>query len=168
MEILVTTRPYDSLKKHPYPSNRRLAGFTLIELMMVVAIIGTLAGIAVPMYIRYINNARLAEGISEIRNLELEIEIYRLDNDRLPSSLNDIGRQNLTDPWGRPYQYANHSLIPPGKRRKFHGTVPLNLDYDLFSTGADGQWIPPLTAAQSRDDIVRADDGGFIGLASQY
>jgi general secretion pathway protein G len=44
----------------------------------------------------------------------------------------------------------------------------LNSDYDLYSMGEDGESVPPLTAKQSRDDIIRANNGGFIGLAADY
>ena len=52
--------------------------------------------------------------------------------------------------------------------RKDRFLVPLNTDYDLYSMGKDGESTAPLTARQSRDDIIRADNGGFIGLASEF
>ncbi|MBW2064451.1 MAG: prepilin-type N-terminal cleavage/methylation domain-containing protein [Deltaproteobacteria bacterium] len=142
-------------------------GFTLIELMVVIAMIATLAGIAIPVYSNQINKAKIFKAISDIKILQDEIDAYKEDNE-LPASLDDIGRGSLMDPWGNPYQYINHDLVKPGKRRKFHKTVPLNYDYDLFSMGKDGKYKAPLTAKHSRDDIVRADDGGYIGLASEY
>ncbi|MBW2028343.1 MAG: prepilin-type N-terminal cleavage/methylation domain-containing protein [Deltaproteobacteria bacterium] len=143
------------------------SGFTLIELMIVIAIIGTLAGIAIPVYSNQIEKAKIFKAISDIKILQTELDVYKLDNE-LPEKLEEIGRKDLKDPWGNPYKYANHDYIKPGKRRKFHGTVPLNYDYDLYSMGKDGKSKAPLTAKQSRDDIVRADDGGYIGLASEY
>ncbi len=143
-------------------------GFTLIELLIVIAIIMTLAGIALPVYSNQINKTKTFKAISDIRTVEKEIDLYKESQGALPANLGDIGRGNLLDPWGRPYQYLNHSLIPPGQRRKYHNTVPLNLDYDLFSMGSDGVFKPPLTAQQSRDDIIRADDGGYVGPASEY
>lgn len=142
-------------------------GFTLIELMIVIAIIGTLAGIAIPVYSNQIEKAKIFKAISDIKILQTELDASKLDN-ALPKKLEEIGRKDLKDPWGNPYKYANHDYIKPGKRRKFHGTVPLNYDYDLYSMGKDGKSKAPLTAKQSRDDIVRADDGGYIGLASEY
>jgi len=55
-----------------------------------------------------------------------------------------------------------------GKVRKDHNLVPLNSDYDLYSMGKDGKSVSPLTAKASRDDIVRANNGAFVGLASEY
>ena len=48
------------------------------------------------------------------------------------------------------------------------GQVPLNTDYDLYSMGRDGKSKTPLTASESHDDIVRALDGEFVGLASEF
>jgi general secretion pathway protein G len=52
--------------------------------------------------------------------------------------------------------------------RKDKNLVPINTQYDLYSMGADGQSVPPLTAKASRDDVVMANDGTYIGLASNY
>jgi general secretion pathway protein G len=55
-----------------------------------------------------------------------------------------------------------------GQARKDHSLVPLNSDYDLYSTGPDGATASPLTAQASRDDILRANNGRFVGPASMY
>ena len=52
--------------------------------------------------------------------------------------------------------------------RKDKNLVPVNTDYDLYSMGEDGRSVGPFTAKASRDDIVRANDGGFVGLAADY
>jgi general secretion pathway protein G len=52
--------------------------------------------------------------------------------------------------------------------RKDKNLHPLNSDFDLYSIGKDGESRQPLTAKWSRDDVVRANDGGFVGLASEY
>jgi general secretion pathway protein G len=54
------------------------------------------------------------------------------------------------------------------KARKDYSLVPLNTDYDLYSRGKDGQSAPPLPATVSQDDVLRANNGGFIGLASTF
>ena len=46
--------------------------------------------------------------------------------------------------------------------------VPLNTDYDLYSVGADGESSGPLSASKSKDDVIRALKGGYIGLASNF
>ena len=108
----------------------------------------------------------MAPAIGDIETLSQNITEYNLTNGSLPAALSDIGSA-LTDPWGNPYQY-----IPIGKGkggfRKDRFLVPINTDYDLYSMGPDGASVGPLTAAPSRDDIIRANDGGFIGLASEF
>ena len=157
-----------------YQRYGRLGGFTLIELMIAIAIIGTLATIAVPNYIKYKEKALIASAIAEIRLIEKEIENYFADNNVYPESLNDIGKGILIDPWGNPYRYLKIAGMDPkeegkkDKMRKDHNMVPVNSDYDLYSMGRDGESRAPFTAKHSRDDIVRANDGQYVGLASQY
>lgn len=146
-------------------------GITLIELLFVLAIVGTLAGIAMPVYTNQIEKARITKAIAEIAIIQREIAAYEgkeADN-FLPKTLADIGRGNLLDPWDNPYRYLNFALIKgTGPVRKDRFMVPLNTDYDLYSVGKDGKTFPPLTAKPSYDDIVRANDGAFVGLASEY
>jgi general secretion pathway protein G len=52
--------------------------------------------------------------------------------------------------------------------RKDHNLHPLNSEFDLYSLGKDGRSSPPLTAQASRDDVIWARDGDFVGLASDY
>lgn len=58
--------------------------------------------------------------------------------------------------------------VDPNNARKDHALHPLNTDFDLYSCGKDGETAKPLTAQKSRDDIIRANDGQYIGLASNY
>jgi general secretion pathway protein G len=73
-----------------------------------------------------------------------------------------------------PYRYLKidgEDLKGSGKdqqMRKDHFMVPVNSDYDLYSMGPDGDSKAPFTATASRDDIVRANDGRYVGLASEY
>ncbi|MEJ2156653.1 MAG: prepilin-type N-terminal cleavage/methylation domain-containing protein [Desulfobacteraceae bacterium] len=140
---------------------------TLIELMLVIAIIATLSAIAVPTFNTYVERARTTRVIAEIRALQQELTAYEIEGN-LPASLADIGKANLRDPWGNPYQYQNFALVPKGHWRKDRFLVPINTSFDLWSMGPDGQSKPPLTAKPSRDDIIRANDGGYIGPASRY
>lgn len=90
-------------------------------------------------------------------------------NGRLPSSLADIGLGGLLDPWDNPYSYLNVSNgANKGHARKDHNLVFINSDNDLYSMGKDGRSVSPLTAKHSRDDIVRASNGRFIGKATDF
>ncbi len=160
---------------------------------MVIALIGILAGIAIPTYDNYRERVRVATAILGIGVMAKDITGYFTVNGSYPASLADIGQGAMRDPWGNPYQYlriatAGLSETPgsdPGgksggsssseqdaaaqlKVRKDHFMVPINTDYDLYSVGPDGQSVAPLTARASQDDIIRASDGLFIGRASEF
>jgi len=134
-----------------------------------MAIVLTLAAMAVPSLMAAIYDAKVARAVGDIRTIETEIVEYEVENGQLPDSLADIGRSNFLDPWGNPYQYLNHAAKKGnGMARKDRFLVPLNSDYDLYSLGKDGQSSPPITAKNSLDDIIRASDGAYVGLASQF
>ena len=151
---------------------RNCNGLTLIELLITISIVATLAGIAAPIFGTYIDKARSQKAVSDIRTtLQAGITLYEFANDMLPVSLADINRGGILDPWGRTYEYLNFAAAGPssnGLARKDRFLVPLNSDYDLYSMGKDGRSVSPLTSRWSRDDIIRANDGGYVGLASDY
>jgi len=147
----------------------RPRGYSLVELMIVVAILSITAAIAVPSYQGMVYDAQVVSAIADIKQISNEITLFRLTNRRYPASLQDVGMDGKLDPWGRPYEYLLMTS-EQGKHgfRKDKNLHPLNSDYDLYSCGRDGDSVPPLTARQSRDDIVRANNGGFVGLAINY
>lgn len=235
-------------------------GFTLIELMIAVAITGILASLAVPTYTDFLYKARIARTIAELHGLAKEVQGFALSTEQYPNTLAQIGRSTLLDPWGHPYQYyrincgpvtighfhqpdlpdhgSEGQIIPAttpsppheglvlltvgtthtqalvqlvakggsgssasgggssgsgssgagsggpggggagggggppcggvGGARKDRFLVPINSDFDIYSMGRDGQTVAPLTALKSHDDIIRASDGGFYGLATYF
>jgi general secretion pathway protein G len=129
----------------PFPLLRRQCqrGFTLIELMVVLLIIGVLAALIVPNVLDRADDARVTAAKTDVNNLMQALKLYRLDNQRYPTS--EQGLQALltkptsgpaamnwksyldqlpNDPWGQPYVYLN-----PG----------IKADVDVMSFGADGQ-----------------------------
>jgi len=141
---------------------------TLIELLITIAIIGILSAIAVPMWTDYITDSRNAVAKADIANIQSQIDRVVSLTGAPPNNLTGITPAN--DPWGRPYRYLRIVGVfpqPAGMRRdKF--TVPINTDYDLYSEGADGKTESALTGNPAQDDIVRANDGAFIDLGSEY
>lgn len=122
-------------------------GFTLIEIMVVVVIIGILVGLIAPNILGRVDKARVTAAKTDIATMEQALEMYRLDNHHYPST--DQGLEALivrpggtpeprnwnpegylkktlpTDPWGNPYQY-----VAPGQGQR---------PFDLYSLGADGR-----------------------------
>jgi general secretion pathway protein G len=105
-------------------------GFTLIEVMVVVVILGVLASIIVPKVMDRPDTARLVKAKTDIRAIESALNLYKLDNFNYPST--DEGLEALipkyierlaNDPWGKPYLY-----LSPG----------LHSDMDVYTLGADG------------------------------
>ena len=161
--------------------NQRSRGFTLIELIVVLGVVAVLTIIGVGVYSHFIDKAKNTRAIAEIRLLEKEILEFWHTNDRLPDSLAELDRAALLDPWKTPYQYINFDTTSrveeirrtTSKKNKGNGkgsgkSSSLNEDFDLFSMGKDRMSAPDLSDASSQDDIVRADDGSYTGLASKY
>ena len=229
-------------------------GFSLIELMLAVAIVGVLAALAIPNYVGFLEKARIARTISELHGLAKEIQGFAWSAGTYPNSLADVGRSTLLDPWGTPYQYyrincgtvddipnlaklklrfnSAPNVIPatytpstgtkrpavlpvhtgdfPGQiflvqgagaggagaaaggagaggagaaaggagggppcggvsgARKDRFLVPINSDFDIYSMGTNRDSVAPLNPPKSQDDVVRASDGGFYGLARNF
>ena len=154
-------------------ARRYLTGLTLIEILIAIAVVGALAAIALPSYEKYREKVRNAQAVTDISGMSINLKAYQLDNRFFPPTLDTLPMYNPVplDPWGRPYQYLAIDIDPPpskGAVRKDKNMNPLNSDFDLYSMGPDGATALPLTAAKAKDDIVRADNGRFIGVAKDH
>ena len=150
-------------------ARRRRGGFTFVELVLVIAIIGILIAIGVPLVQNYIEKGRRAQAVIDLQ--EMSDAIRKLDKTTgvLPATLAAAGYGTRTDPWGFLYQYRNlRTGTGNGIARKDKKLAPLNSDFDLYAVGPDGVTNPSLLHADSRDDIVRARDGLFIGTAEEF
>ncbi len=121
-----------------------------------------------PGYSEYVDRTKNGIAAGDIGEMSRRIKLYTQENGSLPNSLADVGASTQVDPWGRSYVYVNLQTVGISGARKNKNLVPINSDYDLYSRGKDGSSRAPLTAAVSRDDVLRASDGQFIGLASLY
>lgn len=153
---------------HFATSSRAPRGFTVLEIMVALAVLAVMAVMATGQYGRYMERVRTARAITDIGAIETYVAHYQATNRTLPPTLADLNLPLPLDPWGNAYAYINHDTQPVGQFRKDKNIVPINTDYDLYSKGPDGASVAPLTAAASRDDIVRANDGRFIGPVPDY
>lgn len=167
-----------------WPRRKEWAGgFTLIELLLVLAVMGILTLMGMHAYAHFINKAKNTRAIAELRLLDKEIIGFLQSNGRLPDSLVEIGRESMLDPWKHGYRYLNFEITAAasevwrtkgskskgkGKGKGLDKSESLNSDYDLYSMGRDGMSLPTLEDETSKDDIIRAADGSYIGLAAEY
>ena len=133
----------DDMKTELINKSLNQKGFTLIELMVVLAIIGVLAALIVPNVLSRADDARITAARTDVGNLMQALKLYKLDNQRFPSGEQGLNALKIkptrepipgnwkpyldklpSDPWGRPYLYLN-----PG----------LKGEVDVLSFGADGQ-----------------------------
>ncbi len=141
----------------PHSAFRIRTGFTLVELMLVVVIIGVLAAMVIPRLAGRTEQAKIARAKSDIASIGLALDLYELDAGQYPDALEALTLREAPshlseearakwngpylkrglpkDPWGRPYEYKKDSQH--------------NQDYDLFSPGADGQ--------PGKDDVTNWD-----------
>ena len=144
-------------------------GWTLIEVIIAIAVVATLSTIGVVMYRTSVHSSRVVKAIAEIRTIQMDLDNYYEMYGDYPLSLDDGGHGGRLDPWGNVYQFLNFDTDPKKKKaRKDKNLKPLNTKYDLFSTGPDGEWKQSLSSKTSRDDIIRANDGEFVGIAELY
>jgi len=146
-------------------------GFSLLELLIAVTIISALAAIAIQSYGSFKSQAETKQAITDLQTIDTSIQLYRQANNAYPTSLDLVPQGSILDPWGNAYQYLQidgGSVKGKGQMRKDKSLVPINSDFDLYSMGPDGKSSAPLTAKASQDDIIRANNGGYVGVASNY
>lgn len=121
-------------------SKKNIEGFTLLELLIALAILSVLTALVAPRVIGYLGSSKTKAAKIQLSNIESSMDLYMLDNGSYPSSLNDLienasgetnwsgpylkSQQGITDPWGRIYLYSF-----PGEDK----------DYDLYTYGADNK-----------------------------
>lgn len=149
--------------------NTRNRGFTLAELAIVLAIGALIIAMVAPMLATYFERSRIVQATVDLRDMQKIIKQYEFVHGALPDALSDASLDTKLDPWNRPYQYFNlRTSKGNGTARKDKKLAPLNSDFDLYSVGSDGLTAASLASPNSRDDVVRARDGGFLGTAEEF
>jgi len=147
---------------------RRQRGFTLVEMAVAVLVSALLASIAVPSYQAIVEGLKIKRAITDIHSMSLQIERWHTNTFDYPDSLAAASLDGLKDPWGNSYRYLKISTATTGQVRRDRNLRPINNDFDLYSNGKDGLTQTQLQGRKARDDIVRANNGGYVGLAKDY
>lgn len=144
----------------------------MIEILIVIAIIGILLSVANPAYQNLMDKRDFTKTTQSMLAIQTAIDNFYIRNNRFPVSLEEIDMEEFTDAWGTRYFYINMSnynkKISDIKVRRDKKLKPVNSDYDLYSAGKDTLTKAPFTAAVSHDDIVRCNNGRFLGYARDY
>ena len=143
-------------------------GFTVVELLTGLVLIGILLAIAIPSYSSYRDKVRSQQAGMEIAAMAAAIKGWFIDARAYPDGLDQVRVSTPKDPWGRPYVYYNVDANGRGGARKDKALNPINTDFDLYSLGPDGKSKPQVTQKDSVDDIIRANDGAFVGVAADF
>ena len=125
-----------------HQARRREAGFTLVELLVVLIILGLIAAFAAPQVIKFVSGAKTDSARIQIERLSAVLDLYRLQVGRYPGDegLNALMEQPADAPnWDGPYLKKADSLIDPWSRPYLYRFPGEHGDYDLYTLGADGQ-----------------------------
>jgi len=132
--------------------------FTLIEVLLAIAIIGTLSAVAVPTYSNIIEDKKVSRAIVDIVEIEAAISRFQAEQGIPPNTLAAAGIPAKLDPWGNPYMYERLAGLTKaeqdGKCRWNKFEKPLNDDFDLYSMGKDGE---TKSLSVNRDYLTESD-----------
>jgi general secretion pathway protein G len=134
--------PAPARSRRPARRRRPERGFTLLELLVVLVILGLLAGLVAPQVFSYLGRAKTDTARIQIENLGAVLDLYRLDVGRYPSQ--DEGLEALLEAppgaqgWNGPYVNRADALIDPWGRPYLYRQPGQHAPYDLFTFGADG------------------------------
>jgi general secretion pathway protein G len=149
-------------------ANRLIAGFTVIELLITLSIFMTVCAIAIPALVDAIKATKIARAVADVRTVGTAAYGYYAQQGNCPNTVQDIGYDQQVDPWGHGYQYLGLNGNNGSHARLDRFGVPINIFFDVYSMGPDGVTSQSLADPVSKDDIVWANDGAYLGLASNY
>ncbi len=151
------------------PIQQKRRGFTLVELVIVMTLMGLVTAVALPGYNDFLDERNNAEAAKDIMLIDQAIHRYWVDMLEFPPSLAAVGMDGMEDPWGNAYIYYKFDEnTKKADKRKDKNLNPVNAFYDLYSMGKDEDTHRNFGSNTGKDDIVRANDGRYIGLADDY
>lgn len=156
-------------------------GFSLIELVLVVVMLGILLSVAVPAYERNVTEAKNGQAKTDIRTIEAAVIKFYTENSRYPTDLAELfgsvpsacpkGQKTQScDPWYTVYVYQPITYNNFGKCKGCRVDLnmqPLNSDFDLWSNGKNKIYKPQVTNSDSLDDSIRVRNGSAIKLGKE-
>ncbi|MDA1073671.1 MAG: prepilin-type N-terminal cleavage/methylation domain-containing protein [Proteobacteria bacterium] len=149
-----------------------MKGFTLLEMLAALVVMSLLGAIAIPVYTSFAEKANMSRGIADLSNIQMTVQNFWSENMQYPASLGDMGLADMEDPWGKKYVYLRIEgvdfMLIKNDVRKDKNLKPINTDFDLYSVGVDGDTQKTLSAKVSKDDVIRAANGSFVGLAEDF
>jgi general secretion pathway protein G len=143
-------------------------GLTIVELMLALGVVAVMLALALPAWDSYRNKAKSTHAAKEIALMAAAIEAHWHERRAYPDTLAEVGLGDRRDPWGRAYVYYNVEARGRGRARKDRALNPINSDFDLYSPGADGETHSQVSHRRSADDVLRANNGRFVGLGADF
>ena len=134
------------------------AGFSVLEILIVIAILAILISIAIPAYENYQDHKNITQAKADVLEIQVIIDRFYITNNRFPNDLSEINENVRRDPWGNNYYYTNISTVKnKGSVRKDKNLTPVNSDYDLYSAGKDRLTSLAFTAKHFKSCLVTID-----------
>lgn len=139
-----------------------------MELVYAIGVVAVVASISISGVNAYENHAREARAIGDIGTISVQLYRWQSNNRKFPETLAEAGLSGFVDPWGNPYRYVNVATAKSDAILRDRSSTPLNSDFDLYSMGPDGRTELRLALGKAAlDDVVRTNDGRFIGVAQE-
>jgi general secretion pathway protein G len=146
-------------------------GFTLVEFGLTVFVAALFFSMIIPAGINLTNQVKSNSVTNELQEIADKLNAHFKAESSYPDTLEEALDFAPMDPWNNPYQYLKiygGNKKNKGKIRKNKSANGINSRFDLYSMGLDGESVAPLTAKSSRDDIIYALDGRYIGPANEF